>query len=104
MTEKYRKGLGKKESYLLSALARNNRNIFNTDDVKTIVDGAAKRTILGYLFEASGLLKEHEGIFKSTRLSKGYSLLDPLSPKTGAYNDKWGLLVNMEIKPERWMY
>jgi len=268
-TEKYRKGLSKKESYLISALARNNRNIFNTEDVKTIVDGAGKRTIynlvkkkwilklkrglytvvpldigvkgadsfamhnfvigsklvepyyigywsalnyygfsdqipsttfiattkakkgfevlqttclfvqvterkffgtteieiegervkisdknktitdcldrpeycggideiarsiffsreeidfkkarayavrmgnltilkrLGYLLEASGLLNQYEGLFKSTKLSKGYSLLDPLSPRIGRYNEKWGLLINTEIKPERWMY
>lgn len=59
---------------------------------------------LGYLLEASGLQTDYEGLFKSTRLSKGYSRLDPLAPRTGAYNDKWGLLINTEIKPARWMY
>jgi len=59
---------------------------------------------LGYLLEASGLLDQHADIFNRTKLSKGYSLLDPLSPKSGSYNDKWGLLVNVEIKPNRWMY
>lgn len=59
---------------------------------------------LGYLLDASGLLKQYESVFKSLKLSKGYSLLDPLSPRTGSYNDKWGLLINVEIKPERWMY
>lgn len=269
MTEEYRKGLGKKESYLVSALARNNRNIFNTDDVKAIVDGTTKSTIynlvkkkwilklkrglyaivpldigvkgadsfalhnfviasklvepyyvgywsalnhygfsdqipgttfiattrakkgfevlqttcqfvqvtekkffgtteiqiagekirisdknktiadcldhpeycggideiarsiffsreeinlkkvksyvlkmgnltilkrLGYILEASGLLEQYENIFKGVRLSLGYSLFDPLSPRTGSYNAKWGLLINTEIKPARWMY
>jgi predicted transcriptional regulator of viral defense system len=59
---------------------------------------------LGYILEASGLLDQYSDIFKKVKLSKGYSLLDPLSPKSGSYNDKWGLLVNMEIKPDRWMY
>jgi predicted transcriptional regulator of viral defense system len=59
---------------------------------------------LGYILEASGLLDQYADIFRSVKLSKGYSLLDPLSPKSGSYNGKWGLLVNMEIKPDRWMY
>ncbi len=59
---------------------------------------------LGYVLEASGLLTQYEDVFKDTRLSRGYSVLDPLSPRSGNYNDKWGLLVNVEIKPERWMY
>lgn len=59
---------------------------------------------LGYILEASGLLNKHQAVFRRMRLSKGYSLLDPLSPKSGHYNDKWGLLVNKEIKPDRWMY
>jgi predicted transcriptional regulator of viral defense system len=268
-TENYREGLGKKESFLISSLARENRNIFNVDDVKSIVDGAAKKTInslvrkkwllplkrglyaivpldigvrgadsfavhnfvigsklvepyyigywsalnyygfsdqipsttfiattsakkklevlqttylfvqvtpkkffgtteieierekvrisgknktiadcldhpeycggideiarsiffsqeeidlkkirayalkmgnlailkrLGYILEASGLLAQYEDVLKGVRLSRGYSLLDPLSPRSGNYNDTWGLLVNVEINPERWMY
>jgi predicted transcriptional regulator of viral defense system len=59
---------------------------------------------LGYILEASGLLTQYENVLKGARLSKGYSRLDPLSPRTGSYNDKWGLLVNVEVKPERWMY
>lgn len=59
---------------------------------------------LGYILETSGLLEEYKAIFKAVELSKGYSILDPLSPKSGTYNDKWGLLVNREIKPDRWMY
>jgi predicted transcriptional regulator of viral defense system len=44
-TENYREGLGKKESFLISSLANENRNIFNVADAKSIVDGAAKKTI-----------------------------------------------------------
>lgn len=59
---------------------------------------------LGYILEVSDLLEQYEDIFKGVRLSKGYSLLDPLSPRSGSYDDRWGLLVNVEIKPEGWMY
>jgi predicted transcriptional regulator of viral defense system len=59
---------------------------------------------LGYILEVSGLLDEYRGIFDGIRLSKGYSILDPLSPKLGKYNEKWSLLINREIKSERWMY
>ena len=36
-TEKYRKGLSKKESFLLSELARENKNIFTVRDAKKIL-------------------------------------------------------------------
>jgi predicted transcriptional regulator of viral defense system len=58
---------------------------------------------LGYILEVSDLLKQYEDIFKGVRLSKGFPTLDPLSPRSGCYNDKWRLLINVEIKPERWM-
>ena len=70
MTEEYRKGLGKKESYLISALARNNRNIFNTDDVKTIVDSAAKRTIYN-LVKKKWILKLKRGLYTIVPLDIG---------------------------------
>lgn len=38
------------------------------------------------------------------KLSKGYGLLDPLTPKKGPYNNKWLLQINQEIKPSRWRY
>ena len=41
---------------------------------------------------------------KTRRISKGYSLFDPLSPKKGIYNKKWMLIINKEINPEGWMY
>ena len=59
---------------------------------------------LGYILESAGLLKEYGHIFKGVSLSKGYSLLDPISQKKGSYNNKWGLLLNYDLKPERWLY
>ncbi|MFQ5750865.1 MAG: type IV toxin-antitoxin system AbiEi family antitoxin domain-containing protein [bacterium] len=59
---------------------------------------------LGYILEVSGLLGEYKGIFENVQLSKGYSLLDPISPKQGSYNDKWGLLINYKLKPDGWLY
>lgn len=59
---------------------------------------------LGHILDESGLLDKYRSIFDKIKLSKGYSMLDPLSPKKGKYNDKWLLLINRELKPERWMY
>ncbi len=72
--------------------------IENADDIgnKTII----KR--LGYLLD---LFKyhEYEHLFKDEKLSKGYPKLDPKLPKKGTYNDRWKLLVNVDISPESWM-
>ena len=42
--------------------------------------------------------------FRGVKLSKGYSRLDKIGPKKGTHNEKWKLLVNVDINPERWMY
>jgi len=55
---------------------------------------------LGYITEACGI----EYKIKTKKLSKGYGLLDTLSPKEGTYDRKWKLLINKEISPKRWMY
>jgi predicted transcriptional regulator of viral defense system len=59
---------------------------------------------LGYILEASGLWESYKHLFSSFTPSKGYPVLDPISPRKGKYNSKWGLLVNFEISPNRWMY
>ena len=59
---------------------------------------------LGYILDTCGLIEKHKMIFDKIELSKGYSLFDPLSPKKGKYNERWLLLINRDIKPERWMY
>ena len=77
-------------------------------DVKKIIKNAEKmgnKTImkrLGYLLD---LFKhrEYEHLFKDVVLSKGYPKLDPKLPKKGTYNDRWKLLINADISPERWM-
>lgn len=79
-------------------------------DIKKIVTYALKMgniTIikrLGYILDESSLIGKYRAIFDQIKLSKGYSFLDPLSPKKGKYNDKWLLIINREIKPERWIY
>lgn len=79
-------------------------------DVKKIVKYAQKMgnvTIvkrLGYILDVCGLIEKYKAIFDKTELSKGYSLFDPISPKKGKHNEKWLLLINRDIKPERWMY
>jgi predicted transcriptional regulator of viral defense system len=59
---------------------------------------------LGYILEVTGLLSIYRDSFSQFSPSKGYPLLDPLSPKKGKYNSRWGLLVNFELKPSGWMY
>jgi len=77
-------------------------------DMKKIIKNAEKmgnKTIikrLGYLLD---LFKyhEYEHLFKDVKLSKGYSKLDPKLPEKGTFNDRWKLLINVGISPERWM-
>ncbi len=53
----------------------------------------------GYILETCNLKYKPKA-----KLSKGFGLLDPLSPTKGPYNKKWMLIINREIAPERWMY
>ena len=59
---------------------------------------------LGFILEVSGLSEKYENALKDIKLLKGFSPLDPLSSRKGKYSRKWGLLINIELKPERWMY
>jgi len=59
---------------------------------------------VGFILEKVGLLEEYMEILKEVKLTKGYSKFDTISKKKGKYNEKWKLLVNVEINPERWMY
>jgi len=59
---------------------------------------------LGFILECAGLLESHGTFLKEMPLSKGYSLLDTLSPGTGIRSAKWGLVINRDINPKRWMY
>lgn len=59
---------------------------------------------LGYILEVTGLFEKYKDLFSKFRPSKGYPVLDSLSPRKGRYNSKWGLLVNLELRSERWMY
>jgi predicted transcriptional regulator of viral defense system len=59
---------------------------------------------LGYILDRTGLLTEQDDVFRGIGLSKGYSVLDPLGPRRGRYNERWKVIANVEIDPERWMY
>ena len=54
----------------------------------------------GYILEACNLGYK----VNTSKISKTFSLLDPLSPKRGTYNKKWFLIINRKINPESWMY
>lgn len=77
-------------------------------DMKKIITNAKKmgnKTIikrLGYLLELFDYHK-YKYLFDNIELSKGYPKLDPKLPKKGNFNDRWKLLLNTEIDPERWM-
>ncbi len=59
---------------------------------------------LGYLLEITGLIENYKDLFNRFSPSKGYPALDPLSPRRGKHVSKWGLLVNFELNPNRWIY
>lgn len=56
---------------------------------------------LGYISEILGL-DECLNVLENAEIKKGYSLLDPLSPKKGKIKEKWSLVVNTIIDPKRW--
>jgi len=49
-------------------------------------------------------LADYKDVFRKFTPSKGYPALDPISPRKGRHNSRWGLLVNFELDPKRWMY
>ena len=59
---------------------------------------------LGYILEGAGLLDTYKDVFRNFTPSKGYPALDPVSPRKGRHNSRWGLLLNFELDPKRWMY
>lgn len=84
-----------------------NHEEINLKEVHRLAKRMGNMTILkrlGYILEASGLLESYKNSFSSFSPSKGYPALDPVSPREGKHNSKWGLLVNFEINPDRWMY
>ena len=77
-------------------------------DMKKIIENAdeiGNKTIikrLGYLLDLFEY-HEYEHLFKDVKLSKGYPKLDPKLPEKGTFNDRWKLLINVDISPGRWM-
>jgi len=64
-----------------------------------IGNGAAVKR-LGYVSEILGL-DECLSVLENAEIKKGYSLLDPLSPKKGQIKERWSLVVNTTIDPKR---
>jgi predicted transcriptional regulator of viral defense system len=69
-TEEYRQGLDKKESFLISSLARGNGSIFTAEDVKAVVGDAATRTIYN-LVRKKWILKLKKGMYAMVPLDIG---------------------------------
>lgn len=51
---------------------------------------------LGFIVESLGLISPRETEPWRAELSRGYSLLDPRLPKSGSYDARWRLLVNLD--------
>lgn len=68
------------------------------DTLTEYAERMGNRTIfkrLGYLAEVLELpIEEHIDLWNS-KISSGYSTLDPTMGKTGSYNTRWNLLVNL---------
>ncbi len=59
---------------------------------------------LGYILETTGIFGRYKTFFDGLKMTEGYPLLEKLGPRKGAYNEKWKLLVNLEINQKRWRY
>ncbi len=57
---------------------------------------------LGFLFETYKT-KDSLNHLKGLTLSEGYSKLDPTRPNTGHYNNKWGLIENIDLEKWDWI-
>lgn len=79
-------------------------------DMARVVDDARRmgnNTILkrlGYILQVTGLLERYAGLFEDFRPSAGFGKLDPLSPRSGRHDTRWGLLANFRLDPEGWQY
>jgi len=69
-TEKYKQGLGKKESFLISTLARQDKAIFTVDDAKALVGDDAK-ALLFRLAKKKWILSLKMGFYAVVPLDAG---------------------------------
>jgi len=59
---------------------------------------------LGYVLEKIKIDEGYKDTFKDVKLTKGYPKLDTIGRAKGKYNERWKLLINVEIDSSRWMY
>ena len=84
-----------------------NHKVLNFKKIKEYALRIKNMTILkrlGFILEKTNLLEEYRTVFEDIELTKGYSKLDTISKRKGKYNERWKLIINAEINPERWMY
>lgn len=84
-----------------------NHEEINLKRVYSLAKSMGNMTILkrlGYLLEITNLLENYKDLLGQFSPSMGYPALDPLSPKKGKHISRWGLLVNFELNPNRWIY
>ncbi|MDG6997340.1 MAG: type IV toxin-antitoxin system AbiEi family antitoxin domain-containing protein [Nitrososphaerota archaeon] len=56
---------------------------------------------LGYIAETLNI-KDLSRLLSASKLASGYSVFDPALPKKGRIRERWKLLVNASIDPEKW--
>ncbi len=59
---------------------------------------------LGHILEVTNLFEAYKNLYEHFIPTKGFPALDSISPKKGKHNSRWGLLINFELDPKRWMY
>jgi len=70
------------------------------DNTKKIGNNAVLKR-LAYISEVLGL-KELSAMLTHVYFSKGYSYLDPTSPRKGRFLEKYRLIINSRIEPSKW--
>jgi len=89
----------------ISEVAKGLRNAAKEISFEKLV-GYAEKMNNGAIFKRLGYLLEElrveipEALMKriKSRVSKGYSYLDPVMPKKGRHNSKWNLIININEK------
>lgn len=59
---------------------------------------------LGYILESTGLFEKYKTVYNGLKMTEGYPPLEKFGTRKGTYNERWKLLVNLEINLDRWKY
>lgn len=88
-----------KAIYFASSNAEINFNRL-VDCSRRLGNGAVLKR-LGYIAETLNI-KELSSLLSASKLASGYSVFDPALPRKGRIRERWKLLINASINPEKW--